>query len=138
MRVGFESISGSRDGLGPSSLWLTEAPHSVATENSVLRRTMQDSTRSQPLPLMLPRVTRRRARRPKNATRRVRCISAIAQHGLALGSQSEPLVTAMDTRKKEPARRNGAIDGGLQADGMPSPAALREEVVKILSGAIAP
>jgi hypothetical protein len=43
----------------------------------------------------------------------------------------------MDTEKKEPARRSGDIDGGPQADGTPSPAALREEVVEILSGAIA-
>jgi hypothetical protein len=43
----------------------------------------------------------------------------------------------MDTKKNEPARRNGDIDRGLQADGTSSPAALREEVVEILSGAIA-
>jgi isopentenyl diphosphate isomerase/L-lactate dehydrogenase-like FMN-dependent dehydrogenase len=43
----------------------------------------------------------------------------------------------METQKKEPARRNGDIDGGLQLDGAPSAAALREEVVEILSGAIA-
>ncbi len=43
----------------------------------------------------------------------------------------------METQQKERARRNGDIESGLQADGTPSAAALREEVVEILSGAIA-
>lgn len=43
----------------------------------------------------------------------------------------------METQKKEPARRNRDIDSGVQTGGASSAAALREEVVEILSCAIA-
>lgn len=77
------------------------APHSVASESSVLRRAYEGSTRSQPVS---PDVTSGYTARGEEAEERYpsrRCILAIAQHGLALGSQSEPSCRPWTRRRNQ-------------------------------------